>query len=80
LEKAVKRPHEKLKVWQLSVALVSRLYTLTGKFPDAETLRIDLADQKIGSQHSSEHCRRRGRVRMPNIFDLENFQRIAQRA
>lgn len=32
----MKRPHEKLKVWQLSVALVSRLYTLTGKFPDAE--------------------------------------------
>jgi four helix bundle protein len=32
----LKRPHEKLKVWQLSVELISRLYTLTGKFPDAE--------------------------------------------
>ena len=30
------RPHEKLKVWQLSVAFVSRLYALTAKFPDAE--------------------------------------------
>ena len=31
-----KRLHEKLKVWQLSVAFVSRLYALTAKFPDAE--------------------------------------------